>query len=145
MACYDARARHVLEACRDLGLRVPDDVALMGVDNDPIMCELAHPPLDQRGTGLFPPGLRGGRAAGPHDGRPQAGEAERYRIPPAGLVARQSTDLLAMDNPQVVAAVRMIRQRACEGLTVEQIVRELAVSRSHVGQALQGDLKQYCA
>ena len=41
MACYDARASHVLEGCRELGLRVPDDVALIGVDNDPIMCELA--------------------------------------------------------------------------------------------------------
>ena len=45
MACHDSRARHVLEACHRVGRRVPDDVAVIGVDNDEVMCDLAHPPL----------------------------------------------------------------------------------------------------
>ena len=45
MACDDIRARHVLEACRTLGCRVPHDVAVIGVDNDELICELAVPPL----------------------------------------------------------------------------------------------------
>ena len=45
MACNDVRARHVLEACRSLGLRVPHDVAVLGVDNDEMICELTDPPL----------------------------------------------------------------------------------------------------
>ena len=53
MAAYDARARHVLEGCRELRLRVPDDVALIGVDNDPIMCELANPPLSSVEQGCY--------------------------------------------------------------------------------------------
>ena len=45
MACNDLRARHVLEACRAVGVRVPEDVAVIGVDNDEIICELTDPPL----------------------------------------------------------------------------------------------------
>ncbi|MFT5128011.1 MAG: LacI family transcriptional regulator [Rhodothermales bacterium] len=52
MACNDARARHVLEACRLIGLRVPEDVAVIGVDNDELICELATPQLSsiEQGT-----------------------------------------------------------------------------------------------
>ena len=45
MACYDVRARHVLTVCQELGLLVPEDVAVIGVDNDELMCELTNPPL----------------------------------------------------------------------------------------------------
>jgi len=45
MACDDVRARHVLEACRSLGLRVPHEVAVIGVDDDEFVCELSDPPL----------------------------------------------------------------------------------------------------
>ena len=45
MACYDVRARHVLAACRSLGILVPEDVAVIGVDNDELICELTSPPL----------------------------------------------------------------------------------------------------
>jgi len=140
MACYDARARHVLEACRALDLRVPEDVALIGVDNDPLMCELTTPPLSSVEQGCFRLGYEAAalldRMMDGH--RP---EKQRYCIPPAGLVARQSTDLLVIDNRHVIDAVRMIRQRACDGLTVDQLVRELAVSRSLLDKLFKATLK----
>jgi LacI family transcriptional regulator len=140
MVCYDARARHVLEACRESGLRVPDDVALIGVDNDPIMCELANPPLTSVEQGCF----RLGYEAAALLDRLMRGEKppqSRFSVPPAGLVARKSTDLLAVEDPQVAAAMRMIRDNACAGLTVEHIAHELAVSRStldHLFKAVLG-------
>ena len=45
MACCDSRARHVMQACKVVGLRVPEDIAIVGVDNDEVICELADPPL----------------------------------------------------------------------------------------------------
>ena len=52
MACDDPRAHHFLEACRRLGLQVPEDVAILGVDNDELMCELCQPPLSSIETGI---------------------------------------------------------------------------------------------
>lgn len=129
MACYDSRARHVLEACRTLGLRVPDDVAVIGVDNDPITCELARPPLSSVEQGCF----RVGYGAAELLDRMMAGEKPdrlRYRVAPVGVVGRQSTDLLAVADPDVAAAMRLIREKACEGMTADEIAAELNWSRS---------------
>ena len=129
MACNDARARHVLEACRTLGLRVPDDVAVIGVDNDEIMCELTRPPLSSVEQGTFQMGYE---AAALLD-RLMAGRRPRrkeYLIPPAQLVARQSTDVLAVDDPDVATAIRFIRAHACEGIQLADVLEQVAVSCS---------------
>jgi LacI family transcriptional regulator len=139
MACYDARARHVLEACNKLGLRVPDDVALIGVDNDPIMCELANPPLSSVEQGCVRLGLEAATLLDRMmDG--QRPERTRYCIAPAGLAARRSTEMVAVDDPQLAAALLRIRERACAGLTVNDLVGELAVSRSTLDHLFKGHL-----
>jgi LacI family transcriptional regulator len=127
-ACFDLRGRQLLDACRSAGVRVPDDVAVVGVDNDPLTCELADPPLssvepDTHRTGyvaaeLLDRIMRGGRV--------KRGE---YAIPPLGIAARRSTDALAINDPIVSAAVRFIREHACDGITVDQVIGEVAVSR----------------
>ncbi len=129
MACNDARARHVLEVCRTLGLRVPDDVAVVGVDNDEIMCELTRPPLSSVEQGTFQMGYE---AAALLD-RLMSGRRPRrreYLIPPERLVARQSTDVLAVDDPDVATAVRFIRAHACDGIQLADVLEQVAVSCS---------------
>jgi LacI family transcriptional regulator len=129
MACYDARARHVLEACRTLQLRVPDDVAVIGVDNDELMCELAVPPLSSVEQGRFQLGYEAAALLDRMmDGRKP--EQPRFCIKPARLVCRQSTNLLMVSDEMVSNALQIIRNGACDGLTMEQLVGELAVSRS---------------
>ena len=71
MACNDIRGRQVIEACLQAGLRVPDDVAVVGVDEDRLLCELANPPLSSVVLNLEAGRLSGGRTArridvGPH-------------------------------------------------------------------------------
>lgn len=128
MGCYDYRARHVLEACRILGLQVPDDVAVIGVDND-IICDLATPPLTSIEQGKFQIGytaaasldqLIGGRRRVPL----------RQVIPPVGIVARQSTDLLCVSDPCVAQALRLIRQEACLGTHAAAVCRSIGLSRN---------------
>ncbi len=149
MACNDARARHVLEACRTLRLRVPDDVALIGVDNDEIMCELAHPPLSSVEQGTFQMGYE---AAALLD-RLMAGRRPRHKrhlIPPERLVARQSTDVLAVDDPDVAAAVGFIREHACEGIALADVLKEVSVScsslekrfRKHLGRTIHSEIQR---
>lgn len=128
LAAYDNRGLQVLEACHNLGLSVPDEVAVLGVDNDELLCELASPPL----SSIAPDAHRAGyEAAGLLD-RLMQGEKvgnECVQIDPLLLYPRQSTDVLAIDDPVVVKALRYIREHACEGLQVADILRVVPVSR----------------
>ena len=129
MACNDARARHVLEACRRIGARVPDDVAVLGVDNDEIMCELSRPPLTSVEQGTMRMGYE---AAVLLDKLMSGGNARKteYLIAPDGLVRRQSTDILAVTDPQLARALRFIREHACEGIQLRDVLQQVDVSCS---------------
>jgi LacI family transcriptional regulator len=133
MTCEDVRARHVLEACRRAGLRVPEDVAVIGVDNDVLFCELATPPLssviqDTRGIGYEAARTLDAWMSGR---RPKV----RWReIPPLGVAARQSTDVTAIDDQQVAAAVQFIRRRAAERVGVQDVLKHVGLSRTALDQ-----------
>jgi len=137
MACDDVRARHVLEACRSLGLRVPHDVAVIGVDDDEFVCELSDPPLSSvaqaaRRVGheaarLLDQLMRPTRFTGDET---MAGPVpQRMVVPPVGVVARRSTDTLAVDDPVIAAAIRSIREQAVKGLEIAELVTASKLSR----------------
>ena len=129
MACDDPRARHVLETCRRLGLRVPEDVAVLGVDNDELICELCHPPLTSIDTGIREVGYEAAAALD----RLMAGkraEPVRTRVPPGKLVARRSTDILTVPDAGVAAALTFIRDHAAQPIQVSDVSRHVGVSRS---------------
>jgi LacI family transcriptional regulator len=128
-ACNDVRGRQVLAACDHANLRVPDDVAVLGVDNDPVVCELAVPPL----SSIEPNPERLGYEAAAMLDRLMAGEPapeEAVLIPPRKLHARLSSDVLAVEDRDVAAALRYVRDHACEGISVGSIARRLAMSRT---------------
>jgi LacI family transcriptional regulator len=127
-ACYDILAQQFLDACRDARIAVPEEVAVLGVDNDPVLCELCDPPL----SSVIPDTHRTGYLAAELLDRGMAGEdvpPVAYRIPPLGIQTRQSTDVLAIDDKAIADAVRLIRRQACEGLTVTDLVRRIPLSR----------------
>jgi LacI family transcriptional regulator len=128
MGCYDYRARHVLEACKAAGIRVPEEVAVIGVDNDAV-CELADPPLSSIGQGRFQIGYTAARLLD----EMMAGRKPRRKkiiIPPVGVFSRQSTDLLCVADHEVSHALRIIREQACSGLQAEDVAQQLKISRS---------------
>ncbi len=129
MICSDWRGQAVLAACRRAGLRVPDDVALIGVDNDTTLCEACEPPLssvqcDYHRVGFEAAGL----LARWMSGEAPAGGA--LLVPPRGVRIRRSTDTLAIEEGHVAQAVRLIRQQACDGITIEEVVRRIPRSRT---------------
>ena len=127
-ACYDIRARQAVEACRRAGLVVPDEVAVLGVDNDQVLCGLSSPPL----SSVIPDSIGAGRLAAELLGALLQGERlnrDEWLLPPVGIATRQSTDVLAIDDELVVAAVRHIREHACAGIKVADVVRALGISR----------------
>jgi LacI family transcriptional regulator len=131
MACYDVRARHVLMTCRRLGLLVPEDVAIIGVDNDELMCELTNPPLSSveqgsRRIGFEAAALLDRLMAG------QKSPQKRFTVEPEGIVARQSSDILAIKDVEVAAALQFIRHHACKGIQVPDVVWTVAISRSAI-------------
>jgi len=129
MACNDPRGQLVLEACRRVGVRVPDEVAVVGVDNDEPICAISDPPL----SSVVPDHERVGYEAAAMLDRVRAheiGHDVSVFVPPTGLVARQSSDVLALSDREVAQAIGFIREHACLGLGVDEVCHELALSRS---------------
>ncbi len=129
MCCDDPRARHVVEACRRSGRRIPEDVAVLGVDNDLLMCELCNPPLSSIQHGAVEIGLRAGEVLD----RLMSGQTDIPQwsvVPPKGVVQRRSTDVMNSPHPTVTEALRFIRENAGVPISVSQVARHVAVSRS---------------
>ncbi len=126
MAMHDVQARHVSVACRLAGLRVPDEVAILGVDNDELVCELSDPPLSSVEQGLDQIGYEAAAMLA----RMLDGEPPRdVIVPPHSIVPRQSSDVLAVDDPDVAAAIRFIRQNAYHGITMDQVADAIPAAR----------------
>jgi LacI family transcriptional regulator len=127
-ASNDLWGLQVSEACRRLGLRVPDDVAIVGVDDDELLCELAHPPLS---SVAVPAERVGYEAAALLDGLLQGRTAPRQPVllMPIGVVRRQSSDVLAIADADVAAALRFIRSPAARSITVADVLAAVPVSR----------------
>jgi LacI family transcriptional regulator len=129
MACNDARGQQVLNACRDLGIHVPEEMAVVGVDNDDVICDLCDPPL----SSVFPNTAKIGYEAAALLERMMRGEAaprQPIYIEPVGIVTRRSTDVLAVENADVTAALLFIRDHACDGISVEDVVTHVSLSCS---------------
>jgi LacI family transcriptional regulator len=128
MCCNDDRALQVIEACVIAGLYVPDDVAVLGVDNDKLFCELSDPPISRISLNTEAAGYN---AAKMLDSL-MAGEQMKGQIihvVGTHVVTRQSTDILAIQDADIVAALRFMRQNVGRNVQVEDVVRATMVSR----------------
>ena len=102
---------------------------MIGVDNDELMCELTNPPLSSVELGTQTIGYQ---AAALLD-RLMAGEKPsqlKHAAPPEGIVARRSSNIFAIEDADVAAALQFIREKACSGIQVHDVVRSVSVSRS---------------
>jgi LacI family transcriptional regulator len=129
MAGNDIRGMQLLDACRLAGVAVPEEVAVVGVDNEELVCQLAYPPLssvvpDARRIGYFAAGLLDGMMRG------EPADEPLTLIPPLGIVTRQSSDVTAIDDPRLAEALRFIREHACRGIRVDDVLERVAMSRS---------------
>lgn len=116
------------EACRQVGLRIPEDAALLGAEDDDLYCELARPALS---SVRVPAEQIGREAAALLDRLLDGARPPRQPIllPPQGVVARRSSEVLAIDDPDVVAAARFIRGHGHLPLFVADVLREVPVER----------------
>jgi LacI family transcriptional regulator len=133
LASTDSRALQLLAVCRHLDVKVPESVAVLGVDNDDVFCELSNPPLSSIALSTQRIGYEAARMLD----RLMAGESPAQRqllVPPAGVVPRRSSDLPAILDPDVAAAVRYISLHVQDDLQVGDVLREVNVSRRSLEQ-----------
>jgi LacI family transcriptional regulator len=135
----DAEAQGLAATCWEEGIHVPDEIALLGTENDVELCELSHPPLSSIDQNFQEVGFQ---AAGLLDRmmHGQVVEPRTIRVPPNPVVVRQSTQMLAVKDANVAAAIRVIRQQACDGIDVEGVAREVAVPRRTLEAAFRRNL-----
>src|SRR5207248_623426 len=122
MACLDMRALQVIRAAHAADLLVPEEVAVLGINNDTIRCELSYPPL----SSVAPNAFQSGYTAAEILSRLMSGEKSAsidIRIEPLGVVTRQSSDILAIADKNVSAALSFIREHACQGINVDEVLR----------------------
>lgn len=129
MSCDDYRGIQVIEAGDRLKALIPEQLAVLGVNNDEFRCEFSHPPLSSVPNNTF---LMGHLAAETLANRMAGNETKDHdvRIEPLDVVTRPSTDVLAIDDKNLVAALQYIRENACKGISVNQIEKHAAASRS---------------
>lgn len=129
MGCYDFKAQQVLDACRQLSIAVPEEVAVLGVDDDRLLCELSEPTL----SSVIPDTKKTGYAAAELLSRMMSGENVVFEKPlvtqPLGIRIRESTDTLAIEDKAVVRALQFIRRHATENIRVTDILSHVALSR----------------
>jgi LacI family transcriptional regulator len=122
------RGRQLAEICYWSGIRVPDHVAILAGDTDDLMCNVSTPPL----SSLALAGRRIGYEAAALLDRLMQGERpeeKTYKIAPQGVISRQSTDILSIDDESVVRALRFIQVHAFQDIVVKDILAEVPISR----------------
>jgi Transcriptional regulators len=139
-ACNDIRAQQVLNACREHGIRVPEEVAVIGVDNDDVLCSLCEPQLSSiepdteqigyEAAALLDQMMRGKKVA-----------TKNVLIPPIRIVERTSTDVVAIEDSITVNAVRFIRDHVHEGIAVKDVMAHVNRSRTDLEQRFRKWLK----
>ena len=129
MTSTDLMGQQLLEACQRLRIKVPEEVAVVGADNDEPICRISSPPLS---SVIINDHQRGYEAAALLD-RMMSGEPpprEPIYVEPVGVQTRASTDIMAIDDAAIVKALRFLRDNACGRINVDDVVREVPLSRS---------------
>jgi LacI family transcriptional regulator len=129
-ACNDVRGRHVLEVCHREQIAVPNQVAVLGVDDDELLCRMSDPPL----SSIVPDAYRIGFEAAKllhslMSGGKRIKQGAKL-IPPRKIVTRQSTDVFAMEDQDIAAVLRFIHEQACSGIRVDDVLGRFPLSRS---------------
>lgn len=149
MACNDDRGRQILEASLLGRLTVPDDVAVVGVDDDHVVCNLSNPPLSSVAFGLEQAGYQAAETLS----RLMAGtihEPQRIQVDPLWVVSRRSTDVIATEDRHVGVALRFIRDHIRQSIGVSDIVAASGISRRNLeirfrralGRSIRGEIQR---
>ncbi len=128
ITCNDDTAFHLLQACRAVGIKVPQQIAVAGIGNDECLCTLGYPTLtsvdlDPQRIGYQAADLLS-RMMNEHYVPEQS-----IMMPPRGVVVRESTDIIATADQKLSDALQFIRENACRGITPGEVLKHVHLSR----------------
>ncbi len=129
LAMDDLWGAEIIETSTELGLRVPEDIAVLGVGNDDLSCMVSQPPLSSI---ILPAEAIGKRVAAIVEELLESGKRtlpHNVLLPPTGVVVRRSTEVLVFDDPDVVHAVRFIRENCHRPIQVSDVIKEIPYGR----------------
>ena len=129
MACNDECGQHILEACQVANMRVPDEVAVIGVDNDDLICDLTTPPLSSVALNHENTGYQAAQLLDKIMSGKEVDSKSIIFLEASHVVTRQSTDVLAIVDHEVAEAVRFIHRHSNEAIQVSDVVESVTVSR----------------
>jgi LacI family transcriptional regulator len=124
----DKRGTGLVQNCVSLGLGVPSEVAIVGYGNDPLYCEVQHPFLTSIDPAARQIGFEAARLMERILTEPPMPPC-RIRVPPAGLVPRETTSKRATDDRIIQRALQYIQEHATHGITIESVARAVGVNR----------------
>jgi LacI family transcriptional regulator len=128
MTCDDNQGQHITEACLHAGIRIPEEVAVLGVDNDVMICDLSDPPLSSIALDVEKGGYDAARLL--HD-MILNGVADYYDIvvKPTQVITRHSTDIYATNDDHIASSLKYIHQNIDKNLHVDEVVKQVPLSR----------------
>lgn len=139
--CNDIRGQQVLNACRGLDFSVPDDLAVIGVDDDDAICPLSDPPLSSVRPDAARVGYRAAEILDAMIHGKAAPKSVEY-VPPKGVIRRMSTQVVAVEDRELARVCRFIRQHACEGIKVNDVAEFTSLSRRQLERRFRTELNR---
>ncbi|HSR17189.1 MAG TPA: substrate-binding domain-containing protein, partial [Ignavibacteriaceae bacterium] len=135
-ACNDDRGQHILEVCKSLNLKVPEEVAVIGVDNDPMICDLGDPPLTSIALNVESAGYEAAKLLDQLIDKNKV-VGKQIMVTPSHIVQRQSTEILAVNDPEVASAILYIKNNAKNKILVKDVVKTTGVRRRTLEKRFQ--------
>jgi len=151
MACVDERGRKLIEICTATGLRVPDELGILGVDDDELLCELTPVPLSSISNNGERIGFDAAACLHRMICSPEVSVDEpALMVLPTGCTARQSTDFVNEEDPAFAAAVRYIRDHVCDALRADEVAAAVNMTRrtlerrfaTYLGRSIHAEIRR---
>ncbi len=136
LACNDLRGREIVEACKTANIRIPEDVAVLGVDNDHLDCDLCSPGLSSIAVPWHQMGFLSAKKL--ESLIEQQSEHDKSYVEPTGIVERQSTDSIAISDSDVASALRYIREHAHLAFNVDDLIDSVSTGRRTLEKKFRG-------
>ena len=128
MTCDDNQGHHIAEAAKHAGIRIPDEVSVLGVDNDDTVCELSDPPLSSIELDAEKGGYEAARLMEQMIEEKTCCGSDII-VKPTQVITRRSTDIFACNDKYIVSALKYIHGNLDKNLKVDQVLKEVPLSR----------------